>query len=123
MFSDNVKILRSNQLKTIALLPAYEEYEGIRLSDYLASQSNLNNMRRSEDIDYSLPLFFISHRWENNHHPDPEGNQLAKLKELENCFIIYDYSSFPQDTNDKEHKKELLEVLSNMNSMIKNVSV
>src|SRR5262245_33232196 len=43
------------------------------------------------------PVLLISHRWESTTHPDPDGRQIEKLKQLKDCYIIYDYASFPQD--------------------------
>lgn len=72
---------------------------------------------------YLEPVLFISHRWNATDHPDPEARQLAKLKALEHCFLIYDYSSFPQDTSAPEDEAALLEILSGMNSLIHRVLV
>ena len=72
---------------------------------------------------YMQPLLFISHRWEGLRHPDPEGRQLAKLQALEDCFLIYDYASFPQHTAAPEDEAALLEILLGMNSLISNVLV
>lgn len=43
---------------------------------------------------FAHPVLFISHRWESVERPDPHAAQLARLRELKKCFIIYDYSSF-----------------------------
>lgn len=72
---------------------------------------------------YLQPILFISHRWEGTTHPDPEGRQLVKLQALEDCFLIYDYASFPQNTAAPEEEKALLEILSDMNALISNVLV
>lgn len=72
---------------------------------------------------YLQPVLFISHRWEGTDHPDPEGRQLAKLRSLEDCFLIYDYASFPQDTAAPEDEAALLAILSDMNALITNVLV
>jgi hypothetical protein len=72
---------------------------------------------------YLQPILFISHRWDATGHPDPEGRQLAKLRALEDCFLIYDYASFPQDTAAPEDEALLLEILSGMNALISNVLV
>jgi hypothetical protein len=72
---------------------------------------------------YQRPVLFISHRWDGLHHPDPEGRQLTKLQTLKDCFLIYDYVSFPQDTTAPEDEAALLEILSSMNALISNVLV
>jgi hypothetical protein len=69
------------------------------------------------------PVLFISHRWEATDHPDPEGWQLARLQALEDCSVIYDYASFPQDITAPEDEAALLEILSGMNALIGNVLV
>ena len=33
----------------------------------------------------------MSNRWEPERHPDPSGGQLAKLKTLRDCLVIYDF--------------------------------
>ena len=68
---------------------------------------------------FSQPILFISHRWESSEHPDPEGRQLAKLSALRDCFVIYDYSSFPQDPA----SAGLQEILKNMERLIEKVIV
>ena len=35
------------------------------------------------------------HRWEDEAYPDPTGTQLLQLRTLQDCFIVYDYCSFP----------------------------
>lgn len=45
---------------------------------------------------YRQPVLFVSHRWESVDHPDPDGSQLRRLRELRDCWLIYDYTSFPQ---------------------------
>jgi hypothetical protein len=72
---------------------------------------------------YLQPVLFISHRWDGTDHPDPEGQQLAKLQALKDCFLIYDYASFPQDTAAPEDEAALREILSGMNALISNVLV
>ena len=70
-----------------------------------------------------LPVLFISHRWQSTSHPDPAGQQLKKLQQLTDCYIIYDYVSFPQDTSTAEAKEALRQVLAQMNSLIDHVMV
>ena len=82
--------------------------------------ARLAEAQRSRDLH---PVLFISHRWEGADHPDPEGWQLTKLQELEDCFVIYDYASFPQDTTAPEDEAALREILSGMNALIGNVLV
>lgn len=65
------------------------------------------------------PILFISHRWETADHPDPNGHQLRKLRGLKDCFLIYDYSSFPQDSR----SPELRLILENMTRLIENVLI
>jgi len=69
------------------------------------------------------PVLFISHRWMSKTHPDPDGQQLRKLKALRGCYVIYDYSSFPQDTSTPDAKLSLKQVLEAMNSFIDKVLV
>jgi hypothetical protein len=80
----------------------------------------LNEVRTTRDLH---KVVFISHRWHGSHHPDPEGRQPAKLAVLENCYIIYDYCAFPQDTGTPEGAAALNTVLSGMNELIHDVVV
>jgi hypothetical protein len=72
-------------------------------------------LRDVEESWASHPVLFISHRWEALDHPDPHGRQLEKLRALTNCFLIYDYSSFPQDPSSDalrlifEHMERLID--------------
>ncbi len=72
---------------------------------------------------YRHPVLFISHRWERSHHPDPEGRQLRELQTLSDCFLIYDYASFPQGATAARDKAALQAILSDMNELISNVVV
>lgn len=69
------------------------------------------------------PVLFISHRWESTENPDPNGNQYKKLCELRDCFMVYDYASFPQDKTNDWQKMALDAILDNMNRLIYNVIV
>src|ERR1700730_1303325 len=44
-------------------------------------------------------VHFISHRWQALSHPDPNGEQLAQLKQglPDDALIWYDYSCLPQE--------------------------
>jgi len=69
-----------------------------RLRDQLAAATDAQ--RRDLDEVYSSryrqPVLFVSHRWESFDHPDPDGSQLRRLRALRDCWLIYDYTSFPQ---------------------------
>jgi hypothetical protein len=75
--------------------------------------------RDVEESWASHPVLFISHRWEALDHPDPHGRQLEKLRALKNCFLIYDYSSFPQDPS----SDGLRLIFENMERLIDNVII
>jgi hypothetical protein len=72
---------------------------------------------------YAQPVLFISHRWEDAEHPDPEGSQLRHLRTLKGCFLVYDYSSFPQPPRTDEEEAELRKILAAMGELISNVVV
>ena len=88
-----------------------------------ADDEDRARLAKAQSSRYLQPVVFISHRWEGRDHPDPEGKQLATLKALQDCFLIYDYVSFPQDTASPEEEAALLEILAGMNSLIQNVLV
>jgi hypothetical protein len=56
-------------------------------------------------------------------HPDPHAEQLAKLKQLKNCFMIYDYTSFPQIFHERDDRHDLNLVLNYMNNLVSNVVI
>ena len=65
-----------------------------KISEFSASENRaIDEIATSQ---FAHPVLFISHRWEATEHPDPAGHQLEKLRALKDCFIIYDYTSFPQ---------------------------
>lgn len=72
---------------------------------------------------YLHPLLFISHRWESRTHPDPEGSQLAKLRALEGCYIIYDFCSFPQAPRTEDEGEALGRILRSMNRLVRDVVI
>lgn len=69
------------------------------------------------------PILFVSHRWEALDHPDPHGAQLRRLRGLSGCFVIYDYSSFPQEPRTAEEERGFREILAEMPSLLSNVVV
>ena len=72
---------------------------------------------------YAHPVLFISHRWESDPHPDPWGSQLRKLRALKDCFIVYDYSSFPQRPRSDRDETDFRQILGSMDQLIRNVVV
>ena len=72
---------------------------------------------------FQHPVLFISHRWATAEHPDPTGAQLERLRLLKNCFIIYDYTSFPQVPSGVVESDGLRAILDNMQHLLKNVVV
>jgi len=76
-----------------------------------------------QESQFTHPVLFISHRWETREHPDPSGNQLQKLRALKDCFIIYDYASFPQEPLNANEAIQLQGILKYMSQLIQNVIV
>jgi hypothetical protein len=72
---------------------------------------------------FADPVLFISHRWESHDHPDPSGGQLQRLKELRDCFIIYDFSSFPQPPRTEQEEEDFQQILLAMDRIIDNVVI
>jgi hypothetical protein len=72
---------------------------------------------------YAQPVLFISHRWEHEDHPDPSGSQLQKLRALNDCFIIYDYTSFPQPPRSDQAEADFKQILDSMDQFVRNVVV
>ena len=88
-----------------------------------ASEAELKRLRSYIVTPAPDPVLFISHRWMSESHPDPDGHQLEKLNALKDCYVIYDYSSFPQSKASPEARQVLAQVLNAMNSFIDNVVV
>lgn len=110
-----VKLIHASELQILESFPVYEANSGKTLALLQAEVKAGNEANR--------PVLFISHRWESDGHPDPTGRQLKKLKALKDCYIIYDYSSFPQDQTTEESRKALQQVLNSMNDFIDNVMI
>jgi len=72
---------------------------------------------------YAHPVLFISHRWESASHPDPAGSQLRKLRALKDCFIVYDYSSFPQQPRSDQEETDFRTILGSMDELIRSVVI
>lgn len=72
---------------------------------------------------FAHPVLFISHRWEGDDHPDPSGEQLRRLRALKDCFVVYDYSAFPQPPRSEEEQAEFLRLLGVMDDIIRNVVI
>lgn len=88
-----------------------------------APEADLDELRTYLGMLEPDPVLFVSHRWETSTHPDPEGRQLEKLKALKDCYLIYDYTSFPQETATPEAQRALRQVLDAMDGFIDNVLV
>lgn len=79
-----------------------------------------------EEVDTSRfghPVLFISHRWAGADHPDPDGEQLEHLRQLRDCYLIYDYSSFPQPPMTDDERALLRQILEHMDELVRNVVV
>jgi hypothetical protein len=72
---------------------------------------------------FAHPVLFVSHRWESEEHPDPTGQQLQRLRMLKNCWLIYDYTSFPQLPRTAEEEIQFNQILDSMHELIQNVVV
>ncbi len=72
---------------------------------------------------FAHPVLFVSHRWESEDHPDPAGAQLERLRTLTNCWLIYDYSSFPQLPRTAAEQAQFDQILDSMQMVIRNVVV
>jgi hypothetical protein len=72
---------------------------------------------------YRQPVLFISHRWENEDNPDRDGSQLRQLQALEDCFIVYDYTSFPQAPRTESEQADFEEILGAMDELVNNVVI
>lgn len=87
------------------------------------STQQLSAIKQIEESEFTYPVVFVSHRWETSEHPDPHSTQLEKLRQLKNCFIIYDFSSFPQQPLSKKQSQDLQLILKYMAILMKNVII
>ncbi len=67
------------------------------------------------------PVLFISHRWQTVHDPDPHGHQLQRLRALHGCYLIYDYTSFPQTPYAPGELETLTAILERLPLLMKKV--
>ena len=67
---------------------------------------------------YRQPVLFVSHRWESVDHPDPDGSQLRRLRTLRDCWLIYDYTSFPQLPRTPAEEEQFQQALDCMPELI-----
>jgi len=98
----------------------------LKTLENVLSELSVNDRKALDDIihsPYAHPLLFISHRWESVEHPDPDSTQLRKLQALKDCFIIYDYSSFPQAPLSPSEEVDLQQILANMEKIMQRVVV
>ena len=72
---------------------------------------------------FNHPVLFVSHRWLGDGHPDPDGEHLARLRSLRNCFLIYDYISFPQLPRTPDEEALFTDLLGAMDDLVENVLV
>ena len=97
----------------------------VELEGLLRTMSD-DERRTAEEVTHSRfahPVLFVSHRWATEAHPDPSGVQLRRLRSLRDCFIIYDYSSFPQPPRTDEDEVEFRKILGAMDELITNVVI
>jgi hypothetical protein len=104
----------------------FEDEIGLIRKKLLEMSNDEEKWQKVAEIQQSRfehPVLFISHRWETLEHPDPNARQLSKLRTLEKCFIIYDYSSFPQLPRSEQEEIDFQQILKSMNKLMKNVVI
>ena len=99
-----------------------------RISELRAELAQVTDDQRQmvEEVTtsrFAHPVLFVSHRWESEEHPDPSHSQLERLHTLHNCWIIYDYSSFPQLPRTPAEQASFDQILGSMDELIKNVVI
>jgi hypothetical protein len=100
-----------------------DEIGNVKATLSAADPEGCSRLAEAKASHYRQPVLFISHRWNADHHPDPDGTQLGMLQRLNDCFLIYDYSSFPQNTKAAEDEQALRAILAGMNELISDVVV
>lgn len=85
-----------------------------------AERAELGAIRESL---FRHPVVFVSHRWITAEHPDPTGAQLALLRQLRDCFLIYDYCSFPQLPRTADEEAGFRTILGGMDALLERVIV
>jgi hypothetical protein len=120
----DIKLVHASELSDWSRFPRYQDVVGTSYRDYLRrseqERARLDEVRSSR---YGHPVLFVSHRWAARDHPDPDGRQLRRLRHLRDCFIIYDYCSFPQEPRSPDEEEQLQAILGGMNELIRNVVI
>jgi hypothetical protein len=93
------------------------------LLEMIEDEDKWKKITEIQQSRFTHPVLFVSHRWETIEHPDPSARQLSKLRALEKCFIIYDYSSFPQLPRSEKEGVDFQQILDNMDKLIENVVI
>jgi hypothetical protein len=101
------------------------EQEIAHLTEKLAAatQEQRNDIAQVETSRFRHPVLFVSHRWESVDHPDPTGGQLQRLRALKDCWIIYDYTSFPQLPRTEAEEAQFQQLLGRMDELVKKVVI
>jgi hypothetical protein len=130
---DNISIKKrwkSQQIELAYFCKSSELYE-----EQIENYSNNLRIEVKQNIDifreldwlvkekYDLPVLFVSHRWSSKIYPDDSGNTLKNLLALDNCYFIYDFSSFPQNKDNSELQSALHDILNDMNNLIREIVI
>ena len=88
-----------------------------------ATEEQRKDVAEVETSRFGQPVLFVSHRWESEDHPDPTGAQLQRLRALKDCWIVYDYTSFPQLPRSAAEEAQFRQILDSMDELIKKVVI
>ncbi|MGX7678672.1 hypothetical protein ACSMXN_07215 [Jatrophihabitans sp. DSM 45814] len=100
-----------------------DEIAGLEQALAEASDEQRQQIAALRASRFGHPVLFVSHRWESDDHPDPSGQQLRRLSELSDCWLIYDYTSFPQVPRTTTEEAQFQLILDSMREIIRNVVV
>ncbi|WP_128429344.1 hypothetical protein [Streptomyces cyaneus] len=88
-----------------------------------ATEEQRSELAEVETSRFGHPVLFVSHRWETDEHPDPTGQQLQRLRALKDCWIVYDYASFPQLPRTEAEEAQFKQILDSMAELITKVVI
>jgi hypothetical protein len=116
---------RSVAVRSVGPSRVVHEQEIADLTALLAAATDKqrSDIAHVETSRFGHPVLFISHRWESKDHPDPTGEQLRRLRVLKECWIIYDYTSFPQLPRTEPEEAQFRQIIDCMDELIKKVIV
>lgn len=109
-FLPSFNFVKGSDLLSCNSLPLYRE-----VRHKLKSYKDINEAER----------YFVSHRWLDKNHPDPDGKHLQMLKSQakKDAYYWIDFSCLPQEPRTKEESALFSESISRLPSLMFNMNL